>query len=226
MQRIRGKLTYSNVASTLCLVLLLGGGTAYAAAELGKESVDTKQLAKEAVTPAKLSKASKKTLTGDPGRPGPAGPAGPQGAQGPAGKDGAPGRDGAPGKDGAPGVEGPQGPGAVTIEYPATAGPGYKTVATFSGLLVRDFCDGSNVGVTIEPENGTLTAFGTREYGGVIYPINSESLGGFAAFGSSAVALDVVARSNAAGAAYTRFDLRVNAATCKMSGIVIPSKVG
>jgi hypothetical protein len=29
MNRIRGKLTYANVISTLCLVLLIGGGTAY-----------------------------------------------------------------------------------------------------------------------------------------------------------------------------------------------------
>ena len=53
MHRIRGKLTYSNVVATFCLVLLLGGGTAYAESALGKESVGTKQLAKAAVTPAK-----------------------------------------------------------------------------------------------------------------------------------------------------------------------------
>ena len=94
MHRIRGKLTYSNVISTLCLFLLLGGGTAWAASQLGKESVDTKQLAKEAVTPTKLSKASKATLTGDPGpkgatgAPGPKGDTGPTGQQGPQGPQG------------------------------------------------------------------------------------------------------------------------------------------
>ncbi len=64
MKRLLDKLAYLNVISTLCLVLLLGGGTAYAASQLEKESVGTKQLAKGAVTPSKLSKASKKTLTG------------------------------------------------------------------------------------------------------------------------------------------------------------------
>lgn len=76
---LRGKLTYANVTSTLCLVLLLGGGTAYAASQLGKESVGTKQLKKAAVTPAKLSTAAKATLAGPKGDPGPAGERGPAG---------------------------------------------------------------------------------------------------------------------------------------------------
>jgi hypothetical protein len=54
MHRIRGKLTYSNVISTLCLFLLLGGGTAFAAGKLAKNSVGSKQLKKNSVTAAKL----------------------------------------------------------------------------------------------------------------------------------------------------------------------------
>jgi hypothetical protein len=85
MQRLRGKLTYSNVVSSLCLVLVLGGGTAYAATQvLPKNSVGSKQIKSGAVTPAKLSKAAKASL----GRPGPTGPVGPQGVQGPPGKTG------------------------------------------------------------------------------------------------------------------------------------------
>lgn len=87
MNRLRGKLTYSNVVSTLCLFLLLGGGTAFAARQLEKESVGTNQLKKGAVTPSKLSKASKETLTGPSG---PTGVTGPTGAQGPQGAQGAP----------------------------------------------------------------------------------------------------------------------------------------
>lgn len=91
--RIRGKLSYSNVISTLCLFLLLGGGTAYAASHLGKESVGTKQLKKEAVTPAKLSKAALAAILGPTGpagvgAPGPTGPTGPQGLQGTKGDTG------------------------------------------------------------------------------------------------------------------------------------------
>jgi len=55
MHRIRGNLTYSNVVSTLCLVLLLAGGTAYAAKTmLPKNSVGTKQIKNNAVSGAKI----------------------------------------------------------------------------------------------------------------------------------------------------------------------------
>jgi hypothetical protein len=79
MHRIRRSLTYSNVISTFCLVLLLGGGTAYAASQFGKETIGARALKKEAVTPAKLSAKAKVTLTG------PAGAQGPQGVPGAAG---------------------------------------------------------------------------------------------------------------------------------------------
>ncbi len=87
MHRIRGKLTYANVVSTLALFLVLAGGTALASKQLlPKNSVGATQLKKGAVTPVKLSKASTAMLTG---------PAGPRGATGAAG---------------AIGPEGPQGP--------------------------------------------------------------------------------------------------------------------
>ncbi len=79
MKRLRGKLTYSNIVSTICLFLLLGGGVAWAANNLPKNSVGAKQLKKGAVTPAKLSKAAKSTIAGPIGATGPQGPAGPQG---------------------------------------------------------------------------------------------------------------------------------------------------
>jgi hypothetical protein len=53
---LRDKLTYSNVISTLCLFLLIGGGTAFAASQLAKKSVGTKQLKSNAVTSAKIKK--------------------------------------------------------------------------------------------------------------------------------------------------------------------------
>ncbi|MFT3863784.1 MAG: hypothetical protein QM729_05880 [Solirubrobacterales bacterium] len=119
MARLRGSLTYANVVSTLCLILLVGGGTAFAAAKLGKESVGTRQLKKGAVTPAKLSAAAKTTLRG------PAGPQGPKGDVGPQGDIGPPGDRGEPGlptavlpsggaESGAWAVAGPNGAFAVT----------------------------------------------------------------------------------------------------------------
>jgi hypothetical protein len=86
MDRLRTRLSYSNVMVTILAVLVLGGGTAYAASQmLPKNSVGAKQIKKEAVTPAKLSKAAKVALTGPPGPQGAAGAQGPAGPQGPPG---------------------------------------------------------------------------------------------------------------------------------------------
>jgi hypothetical protein len=50
------KLSYANVVATLALFLALGGGAAFAATQLPKNSVGPNQLKKGAVTPAKLKK--------------------------------------------------------------------------------------------------------------------------------------------------------------------------
>ncbi len=76
---LRGRLSYANVISTLCLFLLIGGGTALAAGQLAKNSVGTKQLKNGAVTPPKLSASAKATLTGAQGAAGKEGPPGPKG---------------------------------------------------------------------------------------------------------------------------------------------------
>lgn len=80
MSRIRSKLTYANVVSTLCLFLLVGGGAAWAATQLPKNSVGPKQLRKGAVTPSKLSNSSVKKLSGAVGPQGPKGEPGAPGA--------------------------------------------------------------------------------------------------------------------------------------------------
>ena len=56
MNQLRKRLTYANVVSTLCLFLLLGGGAAFAATKLGKNSVGTRQLKASSVTEAKIRK--------------------------------------------------------------------------------------------------------------------------------------------------------------------------
>jgi hypothetical protein len=56
MRMIRSKLTYANVMSTIAVFLLLGGGAAFAASKLAKNSVGTKQIKKNAVTTAKIKK--------------------------------------------------------------------------------------------------------------------------------------------------------------------------
>ena len=56
MTRIRKRLTYANVMSTIAVFLVVGGASAFAASQLGKNSVGTKQLKKNAVTAAKIKK--------------------------------------------------------------------------------------------------------------------------------------------------------------------------
>ncbi len=55
MKKLRSKLTYANVISTLALFLVISGGAAYAAS-LGKDSVGTKQIKNGAVTGIKIKK--------------------------------------------------------------------------------------------------------------------------------------------------------------------------
>ncbi|HEY8083321.1 MAG TPA: hypothetical protein VIE64_07175 [Solirubrobacterales bacterium] len=56
MRSIRKRLTYANVISSLCLFLLLGGGAAFAATNLSKNSVGRNQLKQGSVTSAKIAK--------------------------------------------------------------------------------------------------------------------------------------------------------------------------
>jgi hypothetical protein len=107
MSFLRRHLTYANVAASLALFLALGGA-AYAATQLPKNSVGTKQLRNGAVTASKIAKGTRSRLQG--GR-GPAGPQGPQGKQGKAGAKGATGAKGAQGVKGDTGSQGPAGTG-------------------------------------------------------------------------------------------------------------------
>ncbi len=56
MKQIRKQLTLANVLSTVAVFLVLGGATAVAANQLGKNSVGTKQLKANAVTAVKIKK--------------------------------------------------------------------------------------------------------------------------------------------------------------------------
>jgi hypothetical protein len=61
LRRIRKRLSYADVMSTIAVVLALGGATAFAASSLSRNSVGTAQLKKDAVTGAKVRDGS---LTG------------------------------------------------------------------------------------------------------------------------------------------------------------------
>jgi hypothetical protein len=115
VRQLRDTLTYANVTATVALFIALGGSS-YAAIELSKNSVRSKQIAsgqvkrsdigKNAVNTKKVKPAS---LLAEDFKAGElsAGPQGPHGPQGPAGEDGAPGPTGDDGDDGATGPRGP-----------------------------------------------------------------------------------------------------------------------
>jgi hypothetical protein len=56
VKKIRKRLTYANVMSSIAVFLVIGGASAFAATHLGKNSVGTKQLKKNSVTTAKIKK--------------------------------------------------------------------------------------------------------------------------------------------------------------------------
>jgi hypothetical protein len=63
LRKLRARLTYANVTSTLALVLAVGGGTAYAATKIGtggirNHAVTGAKLATNAVTPSKVKNGS------------------------------------------------------------------------------------------------------------------------------------------------------------------------
>jgi hypothetical protein len=58
MKRFLPRPTYANVVSTLCLFLLLGGASAFAATKLAKNSVGSTQIKKSAVVTAKIKNAA------------------------------------------------------------------------------------------------------------------------------------------------------------------------
>jgi hypothetical protein len=204
MNRIRGKLSYANVVSTLCLVLLLGGGTAIAATKLAKNSVGAKQLKKGAVTPAKLSKASRATLTG------------PAGSQGPAG---------APGVKGDRGEVGPRGPGAIFIDEGVP--PGRTEVATIDGIRILGSCDSGSSPITLKPESGSeLDYFGFSSADGTISAAKGRNVaqvevgGG----GHSNNQLHYAVRNKAVDTAWQQFDLYLSTEGCHLTGTVTPSE--
>jgi hypothetical protein len=86
--RVRSRLTYANVLASLALFIALGGAS-YAAVQIPKGSVGTKQLKRNAVTSPKVKPGS--LLVSDfrasqrSQLRGPAGPEGPRGLTGPAG---------------------------------------------------------------------------------------------------------------------------------------------
>ncbi len=134
MKSVRKRLTYANVMSSIAVFLVVAGGTAFAASQLGKETVGSKQLKKEAVSLAKINTAAKNSLKGATGPAGAAGAAGAQGKPGDRGPQGEPGSQGPQGLQGVPGLSGLE---VVTDKVAtSTTSPKSVTVACPAGKKV------------------------------------------------------------------------------------------
>jgi hypothetical protein len=105
LSRVRARLTYANVVASLALFAALCGSS-YAALQLPKASVGTKQLQRNAVTSPKVKpgtlllsdfrSSQRNSLRGPAGLQGPAGPRGEPGPRGPEGQRGLEGAPGLP----------------------------------------------------------------------------------------------------------------------------------
>jgi hypothetical protein len=140
------KPTYSNVISTLCLFLLLGGGAAYAASNLPKNSVGTAQLRRHSVAAGKLAPQSvgngalTKGIRTRLNKGGPVGPHGPSGS---------------------PGATGAQGPGAVRLHLSenGTESATPQSIGIVGGLTLKAACK------TTKGETGLVFSAKAQEAG-------------------------------------------------------------
>jgi hypothetical protein len=143
MKRFRSKLTYANVMVTLLAFVVLCGGVAVAAVELGRNTVGTPQLKRNAVTSAKVKDGSLQAKDFE------------RSFRGPIGGPGAIGPPGAPGPQGPPGQEGRRGP-----EGPRGSSDGYQAQGDFDELSADPFAD-QVVSLAVPP--GSYFAIATVE---------------------------------------------------------------
>jgi hypothetical protein len=158
MKRLRGKLTYSNVMVTILALFVLGGGTAFATDQLPKNSVGTDQIKKEAVTPAKLSSASKAALTGPAGAKGATGAKGAPGARGDGGASGPVGPKGDKGDRGEPGLPGE--PGNANVMTIPLGAHNFETEGLFRAKIPGvTYAEVSQDGWQVQLENKNETIY-------------------------------------------------------------------
>ncbi len=212
--RIRSHLTYANVVATLCLFLVLGGGAAFAATQLPRNSVGTGQLQAGAVTAGKIAPKARRQLGGKRG------PAGPQGPQGKTGKTGAKGATGARGATGAQGADG-TGPafeifgtakaigGATSVlseplaagSYVVSANASVETAVAGPVVVTCVLSGGGEAQATIAPGEPTTVSLGvSRTFGGAgVVTLTCSATGASTVRYANLVATQVRSLARAAG---------------------------
>jgi hypothetical protein len=214
MKRLRPKLTYANAVATLALVLVVGGGSAYAAAHLGRESVGARQLRKGAVTPVKLSKSTRLSLARQVG---PVGLVGPRGAEGPGGPEGP------------PGLTGSQGPGAISISQAIPEDMAAHVVGTFAGVVIEGACNSAASTLELKSPGGahTIDLYGNISFGTNVSSVSVHEESGYgieSTGGAREAFIDVIARNTAVGPSFSEVRLHLGGqAHCEVDGMVTPA---
>lgn len=149
--KLRARLTYANVVSTLCLFIVLGG-TSYAALVITGRNVKDSSLTGKDVRDGSLLK---KDFASGQLPAGPAGPPGPKGDQGAQGQQGA---QGTQGDKGLQGDKGDAGPAASRFAWDTSDSgpePATTTLVARDGLTLTGTCWDGGTG---EPTYETIQA--------------------------------------------------------------------
>jgi hypothetical protein len=219
MRRARGRLTYANVMATLAMFIAVGGASAFAATQLGKNSVGAKQIRTGAVRSAEVKDRSLLAKDFKSG-------------QLLSGGNGETGAKGTPGLAGEPGKTGPQGPGAISLNGQFPVDNQYHEIATVDGVRVAILCDASSGPATIlevarASSSSDFYGWGIYWVGSSVFRTEGSGAEPILILGGASADLSATAEAHAAGeeeVKYVHVDLNgITASRCNYHGLIIPS---
>jgi hypothetical protein len=239
MRRLRPRLRYANVMSSIAVFIALGGG-AYAAVSSipGPDGVihgcyQKKKGSLRLVAAGRRCARSERAIAFN--QQGPAGPrgsrgsAGSKGVKGATGSQGTTGAAGAPGAPGAKGETGPRGPGASSFGGNVNAGSSATVATLANGLKVTGTCGASSVvGVELETVDASTHFQGSgtalSEGGTVMKPVAlNETAKGLGSSNAAQADLEVIAR-NTTFPSFDRLDVHGSyGSPCVFWGMITPS---
>jgi hypothetical protein len=216
MRRVSGRLTYANVMATLAMFIAVGGASAFAASQLGKNSVGAKQIRTGAVRSAEVKDRSLLAKDFKSG-------------QLPTGGNGEVGTKGAPGSQGEPGKPGPQGPGAISLNGQFPVDGQYREIATADGVKVSILCDASAgpatyLEVARASSSSDFYGWGIFSVSSSVFRTEGSGAEPILVLGGASADLSVTAEAHAAGeeVKYVHVDLNgITASGCSYHGLII-----